>query len=104
MAFNKKIKYFLFLDELGLIKDALCIFETQKLHVYFQNGSDYHLPLPFKLKNCWKLRDGILLERQIDYNNMKCSQSSQILFTLSNPLDDLKPIICKSQSSDGNPY
>ncbi len=87
-----------------MIKDALCIFETQKLHVYFQNGSDYHMPLPFKLKNCWKLRDGILMERQIDYNTLRCNQSSQILFTLSNPLDELKPILCKSQDSDSKFY
>lgn len=79
-----------------MIKDALCIFESQKLHVYFQNGSDYHLPLPFKLKNCWKLSNGILMERFIDYNNSRTNQSSQTYFTLSNPLDELKPVLCKS--------
>lgn len=44
----------------------MCIFESQKLHVYFQNGSDFHIQLPFKLKNCWKLKDGILLERHVE--------------------------------------
>lgn len=49
-------------DEFLLLKDCLCIFESQKIHVYSQSCSDYHVPLPFKLKNCRKLRDGILIK------------------------------------------
>ncbi len=51
----------------------------------------------------WKLRDGILIERQVDFNNinsiqMRQNQMSHILFTLSNPFDELKPILCKNGS------
>ena len=56
----------------------------------------------FKIKNCWKLNDAILMERQIDFHhlNSRLNQSTQILFTLSNPLDELKPVLIKNASSD----
>ena len=44
------IRYaFYITDDSGLIRDALCVFELQRLHVYFQNGSDFHIQLPFKV-------------------------------------------------------
>ncbi len=36
-------------DDFGILRDALCIFEVQKMHVYFPNGSDFHIQLPFKV-------------------------------------------------------
>ena len=95
-----------------MIQDVLCIFEQQKMHSYFPNGSDFHIQLPFKIKNIWKLRDGVLVEKQqtadscLSNNpnlnrlatNTNGNQMSQILFTLSNPYDDIKPVLCKNSN------
>jgi hypothetical protein len=37
------------LDISGVIRDCLCMFELNKIHVYFPNGSDFHIQLPFKV-------------------------------------------------------
>jgi hypothetical protein len=53
------------------------------------------------VSNFWKLKDGILFERQIDNpNKYRTNQQIQTLFTLSNPLDELKPICVKSASGE----
>jgi hypothetical protein len=36
-------------DDSDIIQDALCIFEQQKVHVYFPDGSDFHINLSFKV-------------------------------------------------------
>ena len=30
--------------------NAICVFELQKMHIYFPNGSDFHINLSFKVK------------------------------------------------------
>ena len=32
-----------------MITDAICVFELQKVHIYFPNGSDFHTNLSFKV-------------------------------------------------------
>lgn len=88
-----------------MLNDCLCVFESQKIHVYGPNGSDYHVPLPFKIKNCWKLPDGILIERYADFSStsyFRPNQSNQIYFSLNNPLNDIKPILCKNSPNESN--
>jgi hypothetical protein len=77
------------------------------MHTYFPNGIDFHIQFPFKVKKIWKLRDGIMLEKLTDdsvntsnsTNNINSNKMS--LFTLSNPYDELKPVLCRS-SNDSN--
>jgi hypothetical protein len=53
VTFYDEISFYLWFylkDESGILKDNLCIFEQQKMHVYFQNGSDFHIQLPFMVR------------------------------------------------------
>ena len=57
-----------------------------------------------KVKNCWKLRDGLLMERQVECGDSGGGsgggsgqfRADSVYFTLSHPLNEIKPVLFKT--------
>lgn len=73
--------------------------DSTSLRVYLSTGEDYLASLEFPVSNTWSTRYGILLEKNasiatIDIHSIPMPR----LFSLSHPLDEMCPVLIKSNS------
>lgn len=73
--------------------------DSTSLRVYLSTGEDYLASLEFSVSNTWSTRYGILLEKNastttIDIHSIPMPR----LFSLSHPLDEMSPVLIKSNS------
>lgn len=73
--------------------------DSTSLRVYLSTGEDYLASLEFSVSNTWSTRYGILLEKNastttIDIHSIPMPR----LFSLSHPLDEMSPVLIKSNT------
>lgn len=93
----------------GYLQTERCIGIIEKnrdASFYFENGKDYTFTIPFNVKKIWQIKNCIFIERTQkimedlqSQNKSSENQELSILFSLSHPLNELVPVIIKTEHS-----
>lgn len=86
----------------------LCILHTEGILLHSINGQNIEPILPCSMKSFWSLPNGILFQRNLNNNTSQQIQTEELdgtkeigptLFTLLNPLEEIKPVSYLSHSN-----
>ena len=71
--------------------------DSTSLRVYLNTGEDFLSSLEFSVSNVWSTRFGILLDKNASSTTIESHAISlPRLFSLSHPLDEMSPVLIKS--------
>lgn len=78
--------------------NGICLVDSTSLRVYCNTGEDFITNLDFPISNIWPTRFGILFEKRplsLPINDTQ-TISMPRLFSLSHPLEDVRPVLIKT--------
>uniref|UniRef100_A0A182KCH8 Uncharacterized protein n=1 Tax=Anopheles christyi TaxID=43041 RepID=A0A182KCH8_9DIPT len=82
---------------------AICLIEKDTLHVFLDDGDTHKAMLQCPVAAVWMMPDGIMLERHANSTVTMCREGVPWprLFTLTFPLDEMKPVMLATGSEYG---
>ncbi|KAK3093891.1 hypothetical protein FSP39_021511 [Pinctada imbricata] len=87
-------------EPIGEEQEGICIIEAGTVTCFTEKNGEYTAALPFQVANTWKIKNGVLFERTVSPTEItsakRNSPNQTTVFSMLHPLDEVAPVITKT--------